>query len=202
MVESDASSGSAEALANRRANNNGGQGAAQGANNGAQNGVPLNGDPFLAQIVQVGSSFFLQPLGNPVGQAPVQQLIPVAVLQQGGAFLMGQAGGATVKLQGLATQQAGGGPVNVFAVLPQGNVGGAPQGVMLTPGQVQLVSVVGQNNQQPLGGVGGAANLNGRLRFQRSVAARLRRMQSPVMKTATEDEEECSGVETEETPVE
>lgn len=203
VVESDVSSGSAEALANRGANNNGGPGAAKGANIGAQNGVPLIGEPFVAQIAQVGSSIFIQPLGNPVGQAPLQQLIPVAVLQQGGALLMGQAGGATMKLQGLATQQAGGGPVNVFAVLPQGNVGGVPQGVMLTPGQVQLMSVVGQNNQQPLGGVGGAANPSGRVRFQRSVAARLRRMQSPPVKTmATEDEEECSGVETEEKQVE
>lgn len=200
VVESGVSSGSAEALANRGVKNNGGPGAANGANAGAQNGVPLTGQPFVAQVVQVGNTLFIQPLGNPVGQAPPQQLIPVAVLPQGGAFLMGQAGGATMNLQGPGTQQAGGG---LFAVLPQRNVGGGPQSVVLTPGQVQLMSAVGQNNPQPLGGVVGAAKPSGKLRFRRSVAARLRRTQSPVMKTTpAEDEEECSGVDTEEKQVE
>ncbi|KAK9540409.1 hypothetical protein VZT92_002863 [Zoarces viviparus] len=194
VVEGGVSSGSAETLANGGVNNNG----AAGGNNaspGAQNGVPINGEPLVAHLVQLGSSFFIQPVGNQVGQAALQQLIPVGALQQGGAFLAGQVGTANVNPQGQLTQGANGGPVTLFALLPQRNAGGSPQGAMLTPGQVQLIPVAGLNNQQQLGAAG-------RLRFQRSVAARLRRTQPPVMKAMAaeeeeEEEEECSGMELE-----
>lgn len=187
---------SAEALANGRVNNNGAA-AGNNANPGAQTGVPLNGEPLVARLVQLGGSLFIQPLGNQVGHPPLQQLIPIGALQHGGAFLVGQAGGASVNPQVQLAQGTSGGLVTVFAVLPQGNAGGDPQGALLTPGRVQLVSVAGLNNQPQLGAAGGRSA--GRLRFQRSVAARLRRTQPPVMKApATEDEEECSGTEVEE----
>lgn len=195
VVEGGVSSGSAEALANGGVNNNGAA-AGNNANPGAQNGVPLNGEPIVAQLVQLGGSFFVQPVGKQIGQTPVQQLIPIGGLQPGGPFLVGHAGGANVNPQGQVTQAARGGPVTLFAVLPQRNGGGGPQGAVLTPGQVQLISVAGLNNQQQPGAAGGRAA--GRARFQRSVAARLRRTQSPVMKVmAAEEEEECSGMETE-----
>lgn len=193
VVEGGVSSGSAEALANGAVNNNGAA-AGNNANPGAQNGVPLNGEPFVARLVQLGGSIFIQPVGNQVGQ---QQLIPIGALQQGGAFLVGQAGRTSVNPQGQVAQAARNGPVTLFAVLPQGNAGGDLQGALLTPSQVQLISLAGLNNQQQAGAAGGQAA--GRVRFQRSVAARLRRTQSPVMKAmATEEEEECSGTETEE----
>jgi len=188
------SSGSAEALANGVVNTNGAAG--NNANPGAQNGVPINGEHLVAYLVQLGGSFFIQPVGNQVGQAPLQQLIPVGALQQGGAFLAGQAGIANVSPQGQLTKGANGGPVTLFAVLPQRNAGGNPQSAPFTPGQVQLIPVAGLNNHQ-LGAAGGRTV--GRLRFQRSVAARLSRTQFPVMKAmaAEEEEEECSGMEME-----
>lgn len=196
VVEGGVSSGSAEALANGGVNNNGAA-AGNNANPGAQNGVPINGEPLVAHLVQLGGSFFIQPVRNQVGQAPLQQLIPIGALPQGGAFLVGQAGTASVNPQGQMNQGARGGPVTLFAVLPQGNAGGNPQGALLTPGQVQLISVAGLNNQQQPAAAGGRTA--GRVRFQRSVAARLRRTQSPVMKVmAAEDEEECSGMVMEE----
>lgn len=196
VVEGGVSSGSAEALAKGGVNNNGAA-AGNNANPGAQNGVPLNGEPLVARLIQLGGSFFMQPVGNQVDQGPLQQLIPIGALQQGGAFLVGQAGGANVNPQGQVVQAARHGPVTLFAVLPQRNAGGGPQGALLTPGQMQLISVAGLNNQQQPGAVGGQAA--GRVRFQRSLAARLRRTQSPVMKVMTaEEEEECSGMEEEE----
>lgn len=197
VVEGGVSSGSAEALANGGVNNNGGAAAGNNAKPGAQNGVPLNGEPLMAHLVQLGGSFFIQPVGNLIGQAPLQQLIPIGALQQGGAFLVGQTGTASVNPQGQVAQAVRGGPVTLFAVLSQRNAGGDPQGAVLTPSQLQLISKAGLNDQQHLGAAVG--NAAGRGRFQRSVAARLRRTQSPVMKVkAAEDEEECSGMEMEE----
>lgn len=195
-----ASSGSAEALANGGANNNG---AAAGniANAGAQNGLPLNGEAIVGRLVQIGGSLFIQPVGNPKGQPPLQQLIPIGGLQQGGAVLMGQAGGANVNAQGQVAPGAGGGPVTVFTLLSQRNAGGDPQGAVFPPGQVQLIPLTGLNNQQQAGAAGGI--VAGRLRFQRSAAALLRRIQFPVMKEeASEEEEECSGIEVEEKQLE
>lgn len=189
VVKGGVSSGSAEALVNGRVNNNGGAGAAgNNGNAGAQNAVPLNGNPILGRLVQLGGSLFIQPIGNPINQAPLQQLIPVTALQQGGAFLVGQTGGANVNPQGPIAQQAGG---TLFAVLPQRNAGGNPQTAVLTPGQVQLIP-----------GLVGGGNPPGIVRFQRSVAARLRRTQPPVMKVpnAEEEDEECSGMEPEDMP--
>ncbi|KAM7394297.1 hypothetical protein PAMP_021110 [Pampus punctatissimus] len=198
VVEGGVSSGSAEALANAGVNNNGVP-AGNNVNPGAQNVFPLNGEALVAQLVQLGGSFFIQPVGNQIGQAPVQQLIPIGALQQGGSFLVGYAGGANANPQGQVAQAARGGPVTLFAVLPQRNAGGVPQGVVLTPGQVQMISVAGLNNQQQLGAAGGTAV--GRARFKRSVAARLRMKQSSVMKVMSaeeeEEEEEGSGMETE-----
>ncbi len=191
VVEGGVSSGSAEALANGGVNNNGAA-AGNNANPGVQTGVPLNGEPLVARLVQLGGSLFIQPIGNQVGQALPAKLIPVG----GGAFLVGRGGGANVNPQVQVAQGAGGGPVTLFAVVPQGNAGGDPQGALLTPGSVQLISVAGLNNQQKPGAAGGRAA--SRLRFLRSVAARLR-TQSPVMKVPeTKDEEECSGMEVEE----
>ncbi|KAK2817077.1 hypothetical protein Q5P01_025268 [Channa striata] len=194
------SSGSAEALANGGGNNNRGAGAAgNNANPGVQNGLPLNGEPLVGTLVQLGGSLFIQPVGNLQGQAPLQQLIPVGALPQGGAFLVGQTGGANVSPQAQVAQAAQatrGGPVTLFALLSQRNAGGDPQGAVFTPGQVQLIPLTGLNNQQQAGAAGGTA---GRLRFQRSAAARLRMTQQPLMKvTATEEEEECSGMDVEE----
>lgn len=204
VVEGGVSSGSAEALLKGGAKNNGGGGGAAGAagnvaNAGALNGVPLAGGAVVARLVQLGGSLFIQPMGNPVGQAPAQQLIPLSALQQGGTFLLGQTGGAVGNLQGQMAQQAGGGQVMLLGVMPQNNAGAAPQPAMLTPGQVQLIPVAGPNNQQHLGVAGGAGNAGGILRFQRTVAARLRRMQSqPTKAAAAQEEEECSGIDTEE----
>lgn len=198
VVEGGVSSGSAEALLK------GGAGGAAGAagnvaNGGAQNGVPLEGGAVVARLVQLGGSLFIQPVGNPVGQAPAQHLIPITALQQGGTFLLGQAGGAMGNLQGQMAQQAGGGSVMVLGVVPQNNARVNPQPAMLAPGQVQLIPVAGPNNQQQLGVAGGIGNARGLLRFQRSVAARLRRTQPPVTTTvASQEEEECSGTDTEE----
>lgn len=194
VVEGGVSSGSAEALANGAGNNNGAA-AGNNANQGAQNRVPLNGGALLGHLVQLGGSFFIQPVGNQAGQAPLQQLIPIGALQQGvGAFLVGQAGAANVNpQQGQVTQGArGGGLVTLFAVLPQGNAGGNQQGALLGPGQVQLIPVAGLNNQQQqAGATGGVGRGAGRLRFQRSVAARLRRTQVKAMEA--EEEQEGSG---------
>ncbi|KAL3067091.1 hypothetical protein OYC64_016940 [Pagothenia borchgrevinki] len=197
VVEGGVSSGSAEALANVGVNNNRAA-AGNNANAGGPNGIPLNGAPLAGHLVQLGGSFFIQPVRNQVGQPPLQQLIPIGALQQGGAFLVGQGGaGANVNPQGQLTQVAGGGPVTLFAVLPQRNAGGLPQGSLLTPGQVQLISLAGLNNQPQPGVAGGRAA--GGVRFQRSVAARLRRTQPPVMKVvAVDEDEECSGTDLEE----
>lgn len=198
VVEGGVSSGSAEALLK------GGAGGAAGAagnvaNGGAQNGVPLAGGAVMARLVQLGGSLFIQPVGNPVGQAPAQQLIPITALQQGGTFLLGQAGGAVGNLQGQMAQQAAGGPVMVLGVVPQNNPRVDPQPALLAPGQVQLIPVAGPNNQPQLGVAGGIGNARGILRFQRSVAARLRRTQPPVTTAAaSQEEEECSGMDTEE----
>lgn len=189
VVEGGVSSGSAEALASGGVNNNGGA-AGNNANAGAQNGLPLNGEPLVVRLVQLGGSFFLQPIGNQAGQPLLQQLIPIGALQQPGAFLLGQTGGA----QGALTQ---GGPV--FAVLPQRVAGVNPQGALLTPGQVHLISLAGLSSPQQAGIAATGGQAAARLRFQRSVAARLRRTQAPVMKVmAAEEEEECSGMEPEE----
>ncbi|AWP05560.1 Hypothetical protein SMAX5B_011589 [Scophthalmus maximus] len=184
VVQGGVSSGSDEALANGAVNNNGGAVAGSNANSGAHRGVPPNSEPLVARLVQLGGSFFIQPVGNQIGQAPLQQLIPIGALQQGGAFPVVQTGGANVNPQGQVAQTAGGGPVTLLAVLSQRNAGGNPggqHGALLTPGQVQLISTAGLNNQPQPGAAGG--NAAGRVRFQRSVAARLRGTQSPVTKT-------------------
>lgn len=200
VVEGGESSGSAEALINGALKNKAGAAAGNGAAAGTQNGAPLPG--ALPNLVQLGGTFLLQPVGNPVGQAPLQQLTPITALQQGGTLFMVQAGGANANLQGQGAQQAGGAPITLLAVLPQSNAGGNPQPVMLAPGQVQLIPMAGLNNQQQLVGAGGGGTPAGRLRFQRSVAARLRRTESPVKKvTAADEEEECSGMDTEENQV-
>lgn len=194
VVEGGVSSGSAEAHANGGVNNNGA--AAAGNNNvtpGTQNGVPLNGEPLLARLIQIGGSLFIQPVGNQVGQAALPQLIPIGGLPQAGAFLVGQTSGANVNAQGQAAQGA------LFALLPQRNAAVEPQAALLTPGQLHLIPVAGlnQHQQQQQAGMGGG-QAGGRLRFQRSAAARLRRTQPPptkVMAAEEEEEEECSGME-------
>lgn len=197
VVEGGVSSGSAETLAKAQAKNNGAA-AGNNPNPGAQNGVQQNTEPLVVRLIQLGGSFFAQPIGNQVGQATLQQLIPVGGVQQTGLFLLGQSGGANVNLQRQLAQGAGSEPLTLFAVLPQRNAGGDPQGALLTPSQVHLFSLARLKNQQQLGAAVGP--VAGRLRFQRSAAARLRRTQSPVMKVmaAEEEEEECSGMETEE----
>lgn len=188
VVQADVSSGSAEALAKAAAKNNGGAVGAAAAGNGvnAQNGAPLIGET-IARLLQLGGSLFIQPVGNPGGQAPLQQLIPLTALQQGGA---------NGNLQGQMAGQPGGGPVMVFGVLPQNNAG-------IDPRQMQMIPVALPGNQQLPGGAAAAGQPLGRLRFQRSVATRLRRTQSPLMKTAAteeekDDEEESSGMDPEE----
>ncbi|KAK2918935.1 hypothetical protein Q8A73_003306 [Channa argus] len=191
------SSGSAEALANGAVNSNGGAAAGNNANPGVQNGLPLNGEPLVGRLVQLGGALFIQPVGNPQGQPPLQQLIPIGTLPQGGALLVGQTGGANVNPQAQVAQAARGGQGTLFALLSQRNAGGDPQGAVFTPGQVQLISLAGLNNQQQAGAAGGTA---GRLRFQRSAAAsRLWMPEQPAIKVmATEEEEEFSGMDVEE----
>uniref|UniRef100_A0A665TJ69 Uncharacterized protein n=1 Tax=Echeneis naucrates TaxID=173247 RepID=A0A665TJ69_ECHNA len=157
VVEGGVSSGSVEALANRGLNNNGGAVAGNNGNAGAQNGIPLNGEPLVAHVVPLGGPFFIQSVGNQIAQAPLQQLIPVAALQPGGPLLLGQAGGTNVNQQDQVAQAVRGGPVTLFAVLSQRNVGGDPQGAVLTPGQVQLLSRGGVNLQLQPGIAGGSA---------------------------------------------
>lgn len=191
-VEGGVSSGSAEALAKGGVNNNG---AAAGNNPkpGDQNRVPLNTEPLMVRVFQLGGSFFIQPVGNQVGQGLLQPLIPFGAVHQTGAFLVGQFGGANVNPEGWVAQGTRGGPVTLFAVLPQRNFGGDLRGALLTPNQVRLFSPAGLKNQQPLGAAVGPAAA--RLRFQRSVAAHARRAKSPVKKVmAAEEEEECSGM--------
>lgn len=194
VVEGGASSASAEALAKGGANNNGAA-AGNNANPGAPDGAQPNTEPLLAHLVQIGGLLFLQPVGNQVGQGSLQQLIPIGVTPQTAALLVGQTGGANVNPQGPGTLGAGPGLVTLLAVLPQRNAGADPQGTVLSPNQVHLLSVAGMNNQQRPA----AAVRPARLRFQRSVAARLLGTQPPVTTMmAAEDEEDCSGMETEE----
>lgn len=192
VVEGGVSSASAEALAKGGANNNGAA-AGNNANPGPPNGAQPNTEPLLAHLVQIGGLLFLQP----VGQGSLQQLIPIGVTPQTAALLVGQTGGANVSPQGQGTLGAGPGPVTLLAVLPQRNAETDPQGPMLAPSQMRLLSVAGMNNQQqPAAAVRPAA---ARLRFQRSVAARLLGTQPPVTTMmAAEDEEDCSGMEMEE----
>lgn len=197
VVEGGASSASAEALAKGGANNNGAA-AGNNANPGTPNGAQPNTEPLLAHLVQIGGLLFLQPVGNQVGQGSLQQLIPIGVTPQTAALLLGQTGGANANPQGQGTLGAGPGPLTLLAVLPQRNAGADPQEAMLAPNQMHLLSVAGMNNQQQpaAAAVGPAA---ARLRFQRSVAARLLGTQRPVTTVmAAEDEEDCSGMETEE----
>lgn len=193
VVEGGASSASAEALAKGGANNNGAA-AGNNANPGAPNGGQPNTEPLLAHLVQIGGLLFLQPVGNQVGPGSLQQLIPIGVTPQTAALLVGQTGGANVNPQGQGTLGAG---VTLLAVLPQRNAGADLQGAMLAPNQMHLLSVAGMNNQQqPAAAVRSAA---ARLRFQRSVAARLLGTRPPATTTmAAEDDEDCSGMETEE----
>ncbi|CAK6958460.1 hypothetical protein NQZ68_039075 [Scomber scombrus] len=171
VVVEGGSSGSGEAVAIAGVQNNGAA-AGNNANPIAPNGVQLNVDALLAQLLKVGGPILIQPLRNPIGQ----QLIPIGALQQGGPYLVG----ANLNPQGQVAQAARGGQFIVFPMQPQINNRGIPQGAMLTPGQMQLLTAAGLNNQQQPGAAGGRAI--GSLRFQRSVAARLRRTQSSVMK--------------------
>lgn len=173
LVEGGLTSASAEALAKAGGKNNGGA-AGNNANAGAQNGVPLNGQAIVAQLVPLGGSLFLQQAGNQVGQPHVQQLIPFGAVQQG------------VGPQGQVGQPVQGGPFTFFAVLPQGGAIGNPQNALLTPGQAQLISVAGLNNQQQPA-PGAAVS---RLRFQRSAAARFRATQAPSTRVMASEEEE------------
>lgn len=189
VVEGGVSSGIAETPAKVGLNNNG---AAAGSkpNPRAQNGVQPNAEPLVARLVQVGGSFFIQPVGNQVGQFPLQQLIPIGAVQQAGTFFVGQSSGANVNLQGQLAQGA-----TLFAVLPRENAGGDPQGAPLNQNQVYLFSLAGLKNEQQLGAAAGT--VAGRLRLPR-VAARLRRRSPEVNVMTTEEEDECSGIDTDE----
>ena len=190
FVVEGGSSGSGEAIAIAGGQNNGAA-AGNNANPIGANGVQLNVDALLAQLLRLGGPILIQPLRNQIGQ----QLIPIGALQQGGPYLVGPVG-ANLNPQGQAAQAVRGGQFVVFPMQPQINARGSPQGAVLTPGQMQMLTAAGLNNQQQPGAAGGRAI--GSLRFQRSVAARLRRTQSPVTKvTAAEEEEESSGMEAE-----
>lgn len=189
VVVQGGNSGSGEAVAIAGGINNGAA-AGNNANPIAQNGVQLSIDALLAQLLKLGGPILIQPLRNQIGQ----QLIPIGALQPGGPYIVGTIG-ANLNPQGQVAQAARGGQVIVFPGQPQ-NAGGSPQGAMLTPGQVQLLTAAGLKNQLLPGAAGGRAV--GNLRFQRSVAARLRRTQAPVMKVvAAVEDEESSGMEAE-----
>lgn len=220
FVAEGGSSESAEAAAAKAAANNGGAAAAAGnnANQGGQNGAQQqNGQVFLAKVVQAGGSFILQPLGAPIEQPAVQQVLPASgSLQQGGlGFFVAQAGGANgIPQQGqqLAQSTNGGSAVvplqlghsanggGLLTILPQTNAIGSPQNPFLFSGQqVQLIplNAVSNNQQQQLTLTGQDAA--GRLRIKRSLVPRLRRTpEQPSGKPTTaaeEKEEECSGAE-------
>lgn len=185
VVEGGVSSGIAVTPAKVGLNNNGAA-AGREPNPGAQNGVQLN-----ARLVQDGGSFFIQPVGNQVGHVPLQQLIPIGAVQQAGTFFVGQSSGANVNLQGLLAQGAA-----LFAVLPGENAGRDPQGALLNQNQVYVFPLAGLKNEQQLGA--SAGTVAGRLRPPRSVAARLRRRSPEVNMMTTEEEDECSGIDTDE----
>lgn len=199
-VEAGVLSASAEALAKLAANNNG---AAAGTSSraGTQTGIQPHAQPLLARLIQLGGSYFLQPVGTQVGQFP---LIPVGTVQPAGTLLVGQSG--VHPLQEQLAQGATGGMVTLLAVLPQGGAGGDPQAGLLKPDQASLLPAATLSNQQHLAVA--ATPAGGKLRFQRSVGAPVRRMRSPeLMMTAEEEEEpeeeeECSGIDTDDDAVE
>uniref|UniRef100_A0AAV2LGC8 Uncharacterized protein n=1 Tax=Knipowitschia caucasica TaxID=637954 RepID=A0AAV2LGC8_KNICA len=166
-------SASAEALA-KAGGKNVGAAAGNNINAAAQNGV--NGQAVVAHIVPFGGTFFLQQAGNQVGQPPVQQLIPLSAVQQGGQFVVGQPG-----------QPGPGSPITLFTILPQGGGIGTPQNTVLTQGQVQLISAAGVSSQAAPGNAGG---IPGGLRFVRSAATRLRRTKVSGTKAMASEEEE------------
>lgn len=189
------SSGSGEAVGNGGMNMNGGM-AGNTANPRAVNG---NGQPFLAQIVPFGGALFIQPAGTPNGQTLVN-LVPIGPLQQGRAFLIGQAGAANSAPlpQGQLLQPANGGSAPLFIVLPQVNGMGGPLSPMIITGQVQVIPLNGLNNQQQPATGGSAAVRRGKARVKHSVATHPgRRAQLPITQVLKGEVEESSGTEIE-----
>ncbi|CAL8332703.1 unnamed protein product [Lota lota] len=218
LAEGGVSSGSGEvAGGNGGGNNNNGVGGGVGAGiNGVgrpQNGLqPLINPAF--QLVPVGGSFFIQPFGNTLApQGPVQQqqqLVPFGAFQQAaGGFFLGPQGAANLipQAQGgmgqVGAAGAGAGGVPLYTVLSQH---GGPQGPMFLQGQQLQLVPLNQQNQLQQGAAlrGGTGNgPAGQARARRSVAAYPRRMQAMAMMEATArtmvaEEEESSGVDTEE----
>lgn len=178
-VEGGVFSASAEALAKPAADNYG-----VAAGNGPNPGSQPNAEPLSVRLIQLGGSFFIQPVGTQVGRFP---LIPVRTVQRAGTFVVGQPD--YLNLQELLAQGAAGGTLALFTGLPQGNAGGDPQAAPLNP---ELFPAATWSNQQRLGAAVGPP------RFQRSAEAPVRRRRSPELLTTEEAEEEFSGMDTDE----
>ena len=175
-VEAGVFSASAETLAKLAASNN----------NGAAAGTQIgNAEPLLVRLVQLGGSFLLQPVGTRVGQFP---LIPA---QPGGTVLVGGPGALSVQEQ--LAQGSTGGVVTLLAAPPSGSAGRDPQAALLQPGQARLLPAATPSDAA-------ARPAAGRLSFQRSVGAPVRRTRSPELLTTEEEEEEemeeCSAMDT------
>lgn len=165
-------SASAEALAKLAANNNGAT-----AGTGPKPGTQPNAEALSVRLVQLGGSFFIQPVGTQVGRFP---LIPAGTAQRAGTFVVGQPG--NLNLRERLAQGAAAGTVARLPVLPQGSAGGGPR--------------AGTPKPDP------ASPAVGSLRFRRSVEAPVRRRRSPELLTAEEEEEESSGMDTDEDIIE
>lgn len=176
-VEGGVFSASAEALAKPAANNNG-----AAAGTGPNPGTQPNAEALSVRLIQLGGSFFIQPVGTRVGRFP---LIP-------GTFVVGQPGNLNPRER--RAQGAAAGTNARFPVSPQGGAGGGPQAAPPNPDLFPEAALSDPQRQGPA---------VGSLRFRGSVEAPVRRRRSPELLTAEEEEEEeSSGMDTDEDIIE
>lgn len=182
-VEGGVFSASAEALAKLAANNNG-----AAAGTGPNPGTQPNAEALSVRLIQLGGSFFIQPVGTQVGRLP---LIPAGTVQRAGTFVVGQPG--NLNLQERLAEGAAAGTIARFPVLPQGSAGGGPQAAPPNPDLFPAAALSDRQRQGPA---------VGSLRFRRSVEAPVRKRRSPELLMAEEEEEESSGMDTDEDIIE
>lgn len=182
-VEGGVFSASAEALDKLAANSNG-----AAAGTFPNPGTQPNAEPLSVRLIQLGGSFFIQPVGTQVGRFP---LIPVGTVQRAGTVAVGRPD--NLNLQGLLAQGAAGRTATLSPVLPQGNAGGDRQAASLNP---DLFPAATLSSQLRLGATVRPP------RFQRSAETPIRRRRSPELLTEEEKEEESSGMDTDEDIIE
>lgn len=190
-VEGGVFSPSTEALAKLAANSNGAAaGTGPNPGPGPNPGTQPNAEPLAVRLIQLGGSFFIQPVGKQVGRFP---LIPVGTVQRAGTFAAGQPD--NLNLQELLAQGAAGGKVTLVPVLPRGNAGGDPQAAPLNPDPFPAATLSHQLR------LGATVRPPG---FQRSAETPVRRRRSPELLTEEEEEEEeeTSGMDTDEDIIE